>query len=133
MEVSLFPREEVVGLLRDDHEVAAGPQVVDRRRDDDARVAEERLLEDPVRVVFGAPAGLHAGPARVARRNLVVHRPDDLGLAPLLLRGHERRFEEHLAVAVLAAAREADDLLGHPSAPVAKNEPLLILLPAPRR
>ena len=94
LEDALFAGEHVVGLLGDDHQVAAGPQVVDRRRDDDAGVAEKCLLEDPVGVVLGALAGLHAGPAGVAGRHLVIHRPDDLGLAALLLRGHERRLEE---------------------------------------
>ena len=123
-----FLREQVVGLLGDDHQIAARPQVVDRRRDDDGRVAQQRLLEDPVGVVLGAAAGLHAGPAGVAGQHLVVHRPDDLGLAALLLRGHEGGLEQVLAVAVLAAAREADDLLGHCFAPVLSGMLLDVLV-----
>ena len=42
--ISFFAREHVVGLLGDDHQIAARPQVVHGRRDDDARVAEQGLL-----------------------------------------------------------------------------------------
>jgi len=47
LEDALFARDRWL-VFRDDHQIATDPQVIDRRRDDDAGVAEQGLLEDPV-------------------------------------------------------------------------------------